>query len=74
MAKLPASSCRFCGRETTAKGGVCGNCRPTTYAKRQDEWKDRRSLNRDRAASLELWEMQARAEDDGWAYDDEDEE
>lgn len=62
--------CRACGRDTTTADCICNICRGTTQ--QAGKGRGRRALNRDQIESLDHLEDQARANNDGWYYDDDD--
>lgn len=63
-------TCEVCGREHGGRGKWCAQCNnPKSVPGRQP---GRKHLSSDKAGAMELVDMEARANRDGWAYEDED--
>jgi len=65
--------CDGCGRETrniTSICTECQGCRNLGYADSTDEYRGRVTNNPSRTAGMSYTEMQARADREGWPYND----
>lgn len=63
-------TCEVCGREHGGRGRWCPQCNnPGKVPSRQP---GRKQFSSERAGALEMADMAARAEREGWAYEDDD--
>lgn len=60
--------CRFCGRDTRADDSICFTCRGGNSE--SGKGRGRKSLNKEQIESIERLDDQARADNEGWYYDD----
>ena len=62
-------TCLLCGRDTQSKTELCVRCREH-QSRVTDEYKDRSVNSVQRMESMGFTDMHAQADDEGWPYED----